>query len=299
MEPPDKPADSDCCNSGCNPCILDVYEEQLKNYNLKKYQDGNSQQYDNCIHPSSYSVFKLVNREKHTPNSYIFKFEYFSFLNKNYNRSNKEKLNYAPGQHFMLKGRESSSGKEFTRAYTPIPYGENNDKSFTILVRLYDEGKMSSYLKNLQIGSETLWRGPYCNFTIDYTIKNILFIAQGTGIAPIFSIAKEMISNDFCETFLHLLYCCRNMNEIFLRNELYELKSYWNFTYEVFLKDPMNFSPKYEEIIHDRKLVEKDSIQFIKNKGNNLQVVISGSTEFENCISSYITTAGDQKIFLF
>ncbi|XP_045465598.1 NADH-cytochrome b5 reductase-like [Harmonia axyridis] len=278
MEPPIEPQVSDCCNSGCNPCIFDVYEEQLKKYVTKfEHQDEIYCNRKNCIFPSSYSVFKLDNECE-------------------------KQLKYKPGQHFLLKGYDLSSGVEFTKAYTPIPYGENSKRSFTILVRMYNNGKMCSYLHNLQIGDETLWRGPYCNFNINYSMKNILFIAQGTGIAPIYSILKEMLNNDSCETFLHLFFCCRSFDDIFLRNELYVLKAHWNFNYEVFLKSSSNIWNKYEEIIHERKLKSEDLNAFIMNKNKkDLQVIICGSEEFENCINCYLQGYGikDNNIFKF
>lgn len=27
---PEKPLDSDCCGQGCDPCILDIYQEELR-----------------------------------------------------------------------------------------------------------------------------------------------------------------------------------------------------------------------------------------------------------------------------
>lgn len=31
-EPPEKPLPSDCCGGGCDPCILECYEEALVHY---------------------------------------------------------------------------------------------------------------------------------------------------------------------------------------------------------------------------------------------------------------------------
>jgi hypothetical protein len=31
-EPPVRPDPSECCNSGCNPCVFDAYEEALDEY---------------------------------------------------------------------------------------------------------------------------------------------------------------------------------------------------------------------------------------------------------------------------
>ena len=29
-EPPQEPHDSDCCGTGCIPCVFDIYEEEMK-----------------------------------------------------------------------------------------------------------------------------------------------------------------------------------------------------------------------------------------------------------------------------
>lgn len=31
-EPPERPGDDDCCRSGCDPCIFDLYQEELERY---------------------------------------------------------------------------------------------------------------------------------------------------------------------------------------------------------------------------------------------------------------------------
>lgn len=28
-EPPEKPLDSDCCGTGCTPCVFDIYDEEM------------------------------------------------------------------------------------------------------------------------------------------------------------------------------------------------------------------------------------------------------------------------------
>jgi hypothetical protein len=30
--PPERPLPDDCCQSGCNPCVFDLYEEALERY---------------------------------------------------------------------------------------------------------------------------------------------------------------------------------------------------------------------------------------------------------------------------
>jgi len=30
--PPDQPGDDECCRSGCDPCIFDLYQQELQQY---------------------------------------------------------------------------------------------------------------------------------------------------------------------------------------------------------------------------------------------------------------------------
>jgi hypothetical protein len=40
--PPIQPDLDDCCNSGCNPCIFDLYQDALERYraDLKAWEEG-------------------------------------------------------------------------------------------------------------------------------------------------------------------------------------------------------------------------------------------------------------------
>lgn len=44
--PPEKPLTDDCCGSGCDRCVWDIYYEELEAYN--KLYGGNGQDGDNC-----------------------------------------------------------------------------------------------------------------------------------------------------------------------------------------------------------------------------------------------------------
>ena len=33
--PPEQPDDSECCRSGCDPCIFDLYQDELEEYREK------------------------------------------------------------------------------------------------------------------------------------------------------------------------------------------------------------------------------------------------------------------------
>jgi hypothetical protein len=47
-QPPRKPEPHECCGTGCIPCVMDIYEEELWEYerSLKQWQANNSSESD-------------------------------------------------------------------------------------------------------------------------------------------------------------------------------------------------------------------------------------------------------------
>ncbi|KAF2885438.1 hypothetical protein ILUMI_20718 [Ignelater luminosus] len=302
MELPPKPDESDCCNSGCNPCILDVYEEQLRKYKNKTLNTKESTK-KNCMSLTTYATFELIKRVEHTADTCLLTFQYVDKENIYCNSCEQLHLIYKPGQHFLLKGHSYYyKDNQFTRAYTPIPVENNDLLSFTIIVRLYEDGNMSRFIKKLELNTLTLWRGPYGDFEISYKFNYILLIAQGTGIAPIFAVIHDILRNEECETFLKLFFCCRTERDILLRNELYEFSSFWNFSYEVFLSNECNVKCKYNEVIHSNRLDVNAIKTYVEDKLNkNVQILVCGSEIFnQDMLEKVLSCDVDrERIFLF
>lgn len=204
MDPPIYPQQSDCCGSGCNPCIFDIYERQLQKYK-KCLEDGTfiscEQNAKNCISQLKYSTFILISMKKLTEDTNLYTFKHETCDNC--------KIFYKPGQHLLIRGNVGNSDEYFSRAYTLLPFN-NSSNCFTVMVKFYKDGKMSNYLNDMNIGTETFWRGPYGEYEFEYRTKYILMIGQGTGVAPFYTILNKYLNDSDCETFFKLYYCCRN-----------------------------------------------------------------------------------------
>ncbi|CAG9862180.1 unnamed protein product [Phyllotreta striolata] len=272
MEPPIKPDETDCCNSGCNPCILDSYEEQLKKYKQRLERDQNDlNRFKNCLITTAYSIFSVRNIQRESADALLITFEFKKLLKSNIET---DRVMYNPGQYFMLKNGE------YQKPYTPVPIHVSNPLQFTVLVKLYESGRMSRYIRKLEIDSKTIWRGPYGDFNLLYDYKHILLIAQGVGIAPLYTIIHNITQNEDCETFLKLFYCCKTYDTIYLRNRLYDLQHHWNFSYDIFLGNSDNSSRKYNETIHEYKLDACKIKEFLSDKTDSIQVLVCGNESF-------------------
>lgn len=309
MEPPVKPNESDCCNSGCNPCIFDVYEEQLKKY--QNQSTKNKSNLRNCLSPTTYTIFTLISCKPHTHNSKLYVFQYKGPFNSEATTSSTKTehlcVSYKPGQYLLMRSPsgESNNTTHFTRAYTPIPTNESDKLTFTVLIKLYEGGLMSRIIDKLLIDSETLWRGPYGDYEINYSYKHSLCIAQGTGLAPIYYVIREMLQNENCETFIQLLFCCKSMEDVLLRNELQECSRYWNFNYELFLSQENalgGLELKYNEVVHKERL-SRDFINdyFVNKSLKDVHVMICGSDAFIKEIRHTVVSlnVGEEQIYSF
>lgn len=283
MEKPIEPDKEDCCNSGCNPCIFDIYERQLMLYNKHKESGqsvNNNSSQNNGISQLKYTVFNVVKNVSvcHLHHHITFK-KSSTIINK---------VTWKPGDHFLFKFNDDKIA--CTRAYTPLkPKNEQTESDFSIVVKKYDQGLVSTHLCNLKEGDATIWRGPYGHYKLEPNKFNrIIMIAQGTGIAPFIAIIDAILNNDDEMTKIILFYCCQCENSILFRDELYTFKSYWNFKYNIYLSlSPTNFKCRYQEPINNHKL-SSEYLSFLKPFQNSDQILLCGTPMFNDTYKTYL-----------
>ncbi|XP_028036409.1 NADH-cytochrome b5 reductase-like [Bombyx mandarina] len=247
MDKPVEPNIEDCCGSGCNPCIFDIYKEQLKKYeNSLKYGQITNNTLENGISQIKYTNFVVVD------NKYMNDTHAIIILKRLVcNDNGMSRLWWNPGDHFLLK--YAAENKTCTRAYTPIKLKKNETDlwDFFIVVKKGNIGSVSLYLYNLQKSDITSWRGPYGKYElVPNRFDRIIMIAQGTGLAPFISIIQQILENEDDMTKIILIYCTQKIETIILREELYSYKQYWNFSYKIYLSESSDeFPSKYEEPI--------------------------------------------------
>lgn len=285
MEKPIEPEKEDCCNSGCNPCIFDIYERQLMLY--KKYLESGQSVNDkniqnNGISQLKYTVFNVV---KNLPVCHLHNCITF----KNISECSSKKVWWKPGNHFLYKFTEDKNA--CTRAYTPIKSkDEQSQGDFCIIVKKYDRGLVSTHLCNLKEGDATFWRGPYGHYELEPNKFNrIIMIAQGTGIAPFITIIDNILNNEDDMTRIILFYCCKCEKSILFRDELYAFKSYWNFNYNIYLSSSSStdFICKYQEPINTHKL-KNEYIYNLKPFLNSDQILICGAPIFNESFKTFL-----------
>lgn len=117
--------------------------------------------------------------------------------------------------------RNPKTQKAATRSYTPY---ETTTSTFTISVKHYPGGVVSGYLHSLKEGDVVSMSGPdapHVNPRPADVNGDLLLIAGGTGIAPVFSIAKFVLEQTTHS--VAIFACFRNAEDALLLPQLDEL----------------------------------------------------------------------------
>ncbi len=92
------------------------------------------------------------------------------------------RFDFTAGQFVSMKA--AHDGREITRAYS-IASPPRGDNRFDLCLNRVQEGFFSNYLCDLPEGETVRFHGPHGYFVLKNPVRDSLFVATGTGIAPI------------------------------------------------------------------------------------------------------------------
>ena len=149
---------------------------------------------------------------------------------------------FQAGQFISIKVEDNSSSP-CIRGYSiaSYPHSDNQNKAFSLCVKLVENGRGSNWLNSLKEGQEIQFLGPNGKFLFNPNpdSKNILFIATGTGIAPLKTMIEDQLLNKNNQNKFHLLFGVRYIKEIFYQDVFQKLADkFSNFTYEITISRP-------------------------------------------------------------
>lgn len=155
---------------------------------------------------------------------------------------NNEQLPFLAGQYLILKIGEQ-------RRLFSISSSSDRCDQFELLVKLIPGGVASEYFKNIVVGETAQFQGPAGLFTFRKNDRNKIFMATGTGIAPILSILHSHLQEQTSQFIL--FWGLRTFDDVYYLEKLKELSSrYSNFQFFICLSGEENLD-KIPEI--DRK----------------------------------------------
>ena len=139
---------------------------------------------------------------------------------------------FVPGQWLSLKA-STPEGEEITRAYS-IASPPADDARIAFCLNRVQDGFMSNHLCDLAEGGEITFQGPFGSFTLRPPLRDTVFIATGTGIAPFRSMLHWLLADPSRHQGRQfwLLFGVRYEQDIYYREEFEQLaKQHSNFDF--------------------------------------------------------------------
>lgn len=161
-----------------------------------------------------------------------------------------EKIEFIAGQYMILKVMTGATGSPENSRHFSICSPSYTNSGFELVVQMVEGGIASNYLGNLNSGDTVFFDGPAGVFTLRSTVKNKVFIATGSGIAPIRSILhttlnpniKAQSSNNQFPNF-YLFWGLRELNDVYFLDELISLsEKNTNFKFKICLSKEVNLA---------------------------------------------------------
>ena len=131
-------------------------------------------------------------------------------------------LDFQPGQFISFEIPIEGRPHPITRAYS-IASPPSQRGLLTLVFNRVDHGPGSTFLFGLKPGDQVHFKGPAGNFRLsDDASRNLLFVATGTGIAPLRSMLHTLLPKGTPQV-VSLLWGLRAQRDLYYQAELHEL----------------------------------------------------------------------------
>jgi ferredoxin-NADP reductase len=106
----------------------------------------------------------------------------------------KTRFGFVAGQWLSFQ-QIKPDGEELTRAYS-IASSSGEDARFALCLNRVQNGFMSNFLCDMKEGEEIRCQGPFGDFILRPPVRDTIFIATGTGIAPFRSMLHSLLADE-------------------------------------------------------------------------------------------------------
>lgn len=142
-----------------------------------------------------------------------------------------ENFEYAPGQFVSMTApdpKPERAGKIITRAYSIA--SASNRRIFDICLNRVEGGFFSNHLCDMKVGDTVSFHGPHGNFVLRNPLRDCVFIATGTGIAPMRAFVQWLFADEqrvgemrLGGRKIHLVYGTRHATDIYYQQYFEEM----------------------------------------------------------------------------
>jgi ferredoxin-NADP reductase len=137
-----------------------------------------------------------------------------------------DSFDFIAGQFISV--REPRGDKFITRAYS-IASPPRGNNTLDLCLNRVDEGFMSNFLCDREIGQTAKFHGPHGLFILKPEVQDVIFVATGTGVAPFRGMAQHLFGLDGTGQPRHegrhvwLVYGTRYPEDVYYQQEFEQL----------------------------------------------------------------------------
>jgi len=154
-----------------------------------------------------------------------------------------DRISYISGQYVSIKVNETGERRSYS-----IASSSDDNHGFHLLAEMVEGGKGSDFFKNIKPGDEVEVMAPLGRFVVNTplnqdTIKplenKLLFVATGSGIAPIYSMINDLLINKQETRQIRLHWGLKNEANMFWFDNFERLmEQHPNFVFDSVLSQP-------------------------------------------------------------
>ncbi|MEI6690529.1 MAG: FAD-binding oxidoreductase [bacterium] len=143
-------------------------------------------------------------------------------------------LVFQAGQYVSIKINENGERRSYSIASTP-----EVDHGITIVVDVTPDGLGSKFIQQLIIGQDVEILAPLGNFVVEQEKDNLLFVATGSGIVPLYAMINDLLINKQNKRQIRLHWGMHDESDLFWFDNLGRLaEEHSNFVFDVVLSSP-------------------------------------------------------------
>ncbi|KAB8437370.1 hypothetical protein FH972_025049 [Carpinus fangiana] len=182
--------------------------------------------------------------------------------------------------------------KAVIRPYTPVS-DEDDPGHLDFVIKKYPNGPMSTHLHDMTPGQRLDIKGPIPKYAIKENVHDeIALIAGGTGITPMYQVARAIFKNPNDKTKVTLVYGNISEDDILLKKELHELENTYPQRFRAFylLDNPP------EGWTQGKGFINKDLLKTVlpEPQSSNIKIFVCGPPGLYKAVSGGKKSPQDQ-----
>ncbi|KAL9050339.1 MAG: hypothetical protein Q9162_006690 [Coniocarpon cinnabarinum] len=192
----------------------------------------------------------------------------------------------------LSKFQDPGMDKPVLRPYTPT--SDTDEKGFVdFVIKQYTNGPMSTHLHEMVPGQRLDIKGPLPKYPMAENKHNhIVMIAGGTGVTPMWQVARSIFKNPNDQTKVTLVFGNVTEDDILLKKEWNELENTYPRRFRAFYT--LDKAPK--DWVQGKGFITKELLKQIMPEPNepNIKIFVCGPPGLYQAISGTKNSPSDQ-----